>query len=88
METVAGNVTQAGMVIGTMPYISPEQVEGRPADPRSDLFSLGVVFYELLTGQRPFAGSSPAALMSASSASERARFSVQSSGRGRAFAAA
>ena len=64
LATIEAHVTDAGLVIGTMPYMSPEQVEGRPADPRSDLFSLGVVFYELLTGQRPFTGSSPAALMS------------------------
>ena len=58
-------LSQAGLVVGTIPYMSPEQVEGRPADPRSDLFALGVLFYELLTGNRPFTGSSSAALMSA-----------------------
>jgi TolB-like protein/Tfp pilus assembly protein PilF len=58
-------VTQQGMVVGTMPYMSPEQVEGRSLDPRSDLFSLGVIFYELLSGERPFRGDSSPALMSA-----------------------
>ncbi len=58
-------ITHQGMIVGTMPYMSPEQVEGRPLDPRSDLFSLGVIFYELLSGSRPFAGSSSPALMSA-----------------------
>ncbi len=58
-------ITHQGMIVGTMPYMSPEQVEGRPLDPRSDLFSLGVIFYELLSGNRPFAGSSSPALMSA-----------------------
>src|SRR5215203_24793 len=58
-------ITHEGMIVGTMPYMSPEQVEGRQLDPRSDLFSLGVIFYELLSGTRPFAGSSSPALMSA-----------------------
>jgi TolB-like protein/Flp pilus assembly protein TadD len=58
-------ITHQGMIVGTMPYMSPEQVEGRPIDARSDLFSLGVIFYELLAGERPFKGSSSPALMSA-----------------------
>ena len=58
-------LTHQGMIVGTMPYMSPEQVEGRPLDARTDLFSLGVIFHELLSGERPFKGSSSAALMSA-----------------------
>jgi TolB-like protein/Tfp pilus assembly protein PilF len=64
IETLAP-ITQQGAIVGTMPYMSPEQVEGRPIDARSDLFSLGVIFYELLSGQRPFKGASSPALMSA-----------------------
>jgi serine/threonine protein kinase len=65
MAATAAPLTQQGLIVGTMPYMSPEQVEGQAIDARSDLFSLGVIFHELLTGTRPFKGSSSPALMSA-----------------------
>jgi eukaryotic-like serine/threonine-protein kinase len=61
-ETIAA--TMAGTVFGTVPYMSPEQVEGRMVDARSDLFSLGVLLHEAATGARPFKGTSDAALIS------------------------
>jgi tetratricopeptide (TPR) repeat protein len=49
-------VTEAGRVLGTVGYMSPEQVRGQPVDHRSDIFSFGCLLYEMVTGQRPFAG--------------------------------
>ena len=64
-QTQTLGLTQAGAVIGTPAYMSPEQAEGRPADARSDLFSFGALFYEMLAGRRPFSGNSAAATLGA-----------------------
>ena len=54
--TQATELTAEGMVMGTAPYMSPEQVEGLKMDHRTDIFSLGIVLFEMATGKRPFAG--------------------------------
>jgi Tol biopolymer transport system component len=57
--------TSPGMVVGTVGYMAPEQVRGHSADNRADIFALGCVLYEMLTGRRAFAGTTPADTMSA-----------------------
>src|SRR5207244_633332 len=59
----SSNLTQAGLILGTPSYMSPEQFTGQPIDGRSDLFSAGVILYQFLTGERPFAGNSTGTIM-------------------------
>jgi beta-lactam-binding protein with PASTA domain/predicted Ser/Thr protein kinase len=56
------NLTQAGAVMGTATYFSPEQAQGAQPDPRSDLYSLGVVMYEMIAGRPPFSGENPVSI--------------------------
>ncbi len=58
-------LTAQGTVVGTFQYMSPEQIEGRPADARSDIFALGAVLYEMVTGKRAFEGKTAASAMAA-----------------------
>src|SRR6185436_11826757 len=63
VETHAVSLTAEGSILGTLPYMSPEQVEGHDADARSDIFAFGVVLYELVAGTRPFTDTSQANLV-------------------------
>lgn len=62
--TMARPLTEEGVLVGTAPYMSPEQAEGRSLDARSDIFSFGAVLYEMVTGRKPFTGDSRVAILS------------------------
>ncbi|HWB84207.1 MAG TPA: protein kinase [Bryobacteraceae bacterium] len=64
-ETITDHITQEGSIVGTLHYMSPEQLRGEPADARSDIFSFGLVIYELLTGRRAFDAENSASLIAA-----------------------
>ena len=63
-EMATEPLTQEGLVVGTVPYMSPEHLEGSGLDARSDIFSLGSLLYEMATGRRPFRGDSTIAILS------------------------
>jgi eukaryotic-like serine/threonine-protein kinase len=62
-DRVAGRITEAGMVMGSLPYMSPEQLLGETCDARTDVYALGVMLFEMLTGQRPFVKERSEAMM-------------------------
>src|SRR5262249_21873887 len=65
LPTDAQNLTVNGAIVGTLQYMAPEQLEGKEVDSRTDIFALGTVIYEMITGQKAFAGKSQVSLMAA-----------------------
>ncbi len=77
LPTQAGsNLTQEGTILGTFQYMAPEQLEGKEADARTDIFAFGAVLYEMATGQKAFSGKSQASLISSIMGSEPAPVSA------------
>lgn len=70
-------LTNEGVILGTLQYMAPEQVEGKAADPRTDIFAAGVVMYEMITGRRPFSGGSQASVAAAIVHSDPAPMTTQ-----------
>ena len=70
LPTEQQDLTKEGMILGTIQYMAPEQLEGKNADPRSDIFASGCILYEMVTGEKAFTGSSQASLITAIMASE------------------
>jgi hypothetical protein len=68
--TDSARLTDDGVIVGTVPYMAPEQIEGREVDARTDIFSFGIVLFEMIAGRRPFVGDSRASLMAAIVAAE------------------
>jgi len=64
-ESLKAPLTEPGKILGTVAYMSPEQVRGEPTDHRSDIFALGSVLYEMVTGNQPFGGETPVEIMTA-----------------------
>jgi hypothetical protein len=65
VAATATQLTEAHTIVGTAPYMSPEQIEGRDVDARTDIFAFGIVLYEMIAGRRPFAGDSRISVLSA-----------------------
>jgi serine/threonine-protein kinase len=65
MTEASEAMTQAGLIVGTPHYMSPEQVQGKALDPRTDVYAMGVLLYELLVGRRPFESTSLTGILTA-----------------------
>src|SRR5262249_55054443 len=63
LATPSRPLTGTGTLVGTIPYMAPEQIEGKEADARTDIWALGCLVYEMVTGRRAFEGTSPASLI-------------------------